>query len=55
VVVEHNLTAHDHDVVSSMTAGRANPERLEAAPGIGIEKRIREDVARPGGKQDPVG
>lgn len=47
MIVECQLVPNDDDVVTGVTVGRSNPNRLESAFWIGLQERIGQDVACP--------
>ena len=54
VIVERQSVADDDDVVAGITLGRSNPDGAESGVRVGVEERVRQDVARPAREEDPV-
>src|SRR6266516_4313969 len=46
VIVECEVVTNSHDVIARVAFSRADPDRRESAIGIGLNERVRQDVAR---------
>src|SRR5262245_29248501 len=54
MIVKSQVVAHHHDVVSSKSICRLDPERGEARTWVGLQKCVSEDVTPAARKEDPL-
>jgi hypothetical protein len=54
MIIERELAADHDDVIARVTIDRSNPNRGEPATRVGLEECVRQDVAGPARKEDPI-